>query len=102
MRDQRDDLLVPLFAQNSFLTLSRNAYSEYSPINEERLSVPSKPREFEINKRYAEQGMLSSQLIADLAVCKDQFFVCSPCMQQKAYEKLENVLQCCWLVRYHK
>ena len=37
------------FAQKPFSTLSRDACSINSPVNQERLSVSTKPREFEIN-----------------------------------------------------
>ena len=43
------NVLCLYFAQKPFSTLSGDAYSVNSSVNEERLSVSTKPREFEIN-----------------------------------------------------
>ena len=60
------NVLCLYFAQKPFSTMSRDACSVNSPVNQERLSVSTKPHEFEINnKNYAEKYPLGSQSRTD-------------------------------------
>ena len=76
MHAKRDDLLVSLFAKKPFFEAeSKRAfnYSINSPVNEKCLSVPTKPRKFEIYNNCSLFFMLGLKAIVQ------KFFNCYRC-----------------------